>query len=207
MRLFREGIAEMLARDPSVSIIGLYADLAEVIALNPALQPDVVLLYAAVPEGVAAVSRTRHFAADLRIVAFAVRETEEDILPWAEAGVIGYVPSSAALSDLVRLVMDINDGEQLCSGRVAAGLFRRIAVTATPGKDHHAAFSAAALTARERQTAELIGTGLSNKEIARRLNISLGTTKSHVHNLLSKLNAQRRGEVVVRLREWGQHPF
>jgi two-component system nitrate/nitrite response regulator NarL len=53
----------------------------------------------------------------------------------------------------------------------------------------------------------LIRTGLSDKEIARRLNISLATTKSHVHNLLGKLNVQRRGEVVARLRECEQHPF
>jgi len=56
------------------------------------------------------------------------------------------------------------------------------------------------LTRRERQTAELIKSGLSDKEIARRLNISLGTTKSHVHNLLVKLNARRRTEVADHLR-------
>jgi DNA-binding NarL/FixJ family response regulator len=117
VRFLREGLAEILARDPSVSVIGLYADLAAAVALSPVLQPDVVLIDAAVPEGAAAVRRTRHLAPDLSIVAFAVRETEEDIIAWAQAGVIGYIPSSAALSDLVRLVMDINDGEQLCSGR------------------------------------------------------------------------------------------
>jgi DNA-binding NarL/FixJ family response regulator len=83
--------------------------------------------------------------------------------------------------------------------RVAAGLLRRLAVTVSRGKSPNAASPAPALTARERQTAELIGTGLSDKEIARRLNISLVTTKSHVHNLLGKLNAQRRGQVVSRL--------
>ena len=57
------------------------------------------------------------------------------------------------------------------------------------------------MTKRERQAAELITTGLSDKEIARQLNISLATTKSHVHNLLSKLNLQRRSQVAKRLRE------
>jgi DNA-binding NarL/FixJ family response regulator len=52
----------------------------------------------------------------------------------------------------------------------------------------------------------LIATGLSDKEIARRLNISLATAKLHVHNLLGKLNVQRRGQVVVRMREHAQHP-
>jgi DNA-binding NarL/FixJ family response regulator len=52
----------------------------------------------------------------------------------------------------------------------------------------------------------LIATGLSDKEIARRLNISLATAKLHVHNLLGKLNVQRRGQVVVRLYDHVQHP-
>jgi DNA-binding CsgD family transcriptional regulator len=57
--------------------------------------------------------------------------------------------------------------------------------------------SVSALTGRERQITELIRAGLSNKEIARRLNIGLSTTKSHVHNLLGKLNLQRRGQVAA----------
>jgi two-component system nitrate/nitrite response regulator NarL len=202
VRFLRESVAEILARDPSMSVVGLFADLSEAVALTPAF-PDVVLLDAAFPAGAAAVIRTRHIAPELRVIAFAVRETEEDIISWAQAGVIGYVPSTAALSDLVRLVMEIHDGEQLCSGRVAAGLLRRIAVTASLGDRRD---PTSPLTARERQIAEVIATGLSDKEIARRLNISLATTKSHVHNLLGKLNAQRRGEVVARLREYENPP-
>ena len=137
---------------------------------------------------------------------FAARETEEDIIAWAEAGAIGYVPNTAAVADLVRLVTNIHDGEQLCSGRVAGGLLRRIAVTASLGNGRGTSFPTPALTARERQTAELITIGLSDKEIARRLKIGVGTTKSHVHNLLGKLNVQRRGQVVARLRALGQQP-
>jgi DNA-binding NarL/FixJ family response regulator len=84
-------------------------------------------------------------------------------------------------------------------------LLRRIALTASPGNGYHTPFAVPALTKRERQAAELIRTGLSDKEIARRLNISLATTKSHVHNLLGKLNARRRSEVATHLREYGQH--
>lgn len=88
---------------------------------------------------------------------------------------------------------------------MAAGLLRQIAVTASLGNGHNTTSPVPALTRRERQTAELIRTGLSDKEIARRLNISLATTKAHVHNLLGKLNAQRRGQVVTRLRTYEQH--
>jgi two-component system nitrate/nitrite response regulator NarL len=206
VRFLREGLAEILERDPLVSVVRLCANLSEAVALSPALQADVLLLDATVPDGAAAVRRALDIAPGMRIVAFAVRETEEDIIPWAEAGVIGYIPSNAGLADLARLVLEIHSGEQVCSARVAAGLLRRIALTASPGTGHNAPFAASALTKRERQAAELIRTGLSDKEIARRLNISLATTKSHVHNLLGKLNARRRSEVATHLREYGQHP-
>jgi DNA-binding NarL/FixJ family response regulator len=206
VRFLRESLAEFLERDPSVSVVRLCADLAEVLALSPSLQADVVLVDAALRDGAATARRTRRVKPDVRIITYAVRETKEDVIAWAEAGVIGYVPDTAALADLVRLIVDIHGGEQLCSGRVAAELLHRIAVTESLGIGRNALSLAPALTRREREAAELIATGLSDKEIARRLNISLATAKLHVHNLLGKLNVQRRGQVVVRLHERAQHP-
>jgi two-component system, NarL family, nitrate/nitrite response regulator NarL len=206
VRFRREILAEFLERDASVSVVGLCADLAEVVALSPPLQADVVLVDAELRDGAAAARRTRQVKPDIRIIACVVRETKEDVIAWAEAGVIGYVPNTAASADLVRLIMDIHGGEQPCSGRVAAELLRRIALTESLGITSNALSPAPALTRREREAAELIATGLSDKEIARRLNISLATAKLHVHNLLGKLNVQRRGQVVVRLNEHAQHP-
>lgn len=205
VRFVGESLAEFLEHDPLLSVVGLCADLSEAVVASPALQADVVLLDARIPEAAAAVRRALEIAPGMRIVALAVRETEDDIVAWAEAGVIGYIPSTAARADLARLLKDIHSGEQVCSGRVAAGLLRRIAVTASPGTGRDPLFPAPPLTKRERQAAELIRTGLSDKEIARRLNISLATTKSHVHNLLGKLNARHRSEVADHLREIGQH--
>src|SRR5258707_12242797 len=102
------------------------------------MQADVLLLDATVEDGAGAVRRALDIAPGMRIVAFAVRETEEDIIPWAEAGGIGYIPSTAALADLARQVLEIHSGEQGCSRRAAPGLLRRIALTAGPGGGHHA---------------------------------------------------------------------
>jgi len=192
----------MLERHPLVSVVGLYADLSEAVTLSAALQADIILLDARMPEGAAAVRRALELAPGLRIVVSAVRESEDDIVTWAEAGVIGYIPRTTPLGDFVRLMMDIHSGEQVCSGRVAAGLLRRIAHTASGRVRRNRLVAIPALTRRERQTAELIKSGLSDKEIARRLNISVATTKSHVHNLLGKLNARRRTEVAGHLREY-----
>lgn len=107
----------------------------------------------------------------------------------------GYIPSSAAAADLRALVANIGAGRQSCSELVAAGLLRRIATTA--GGPQNPAIGLDALTPRELEIVRLISTGMSNKEIARRLNIGLATTKSHVHNALGKLNVRRRGQVAT----------
>jgi two-component system, NarL family, nitrate/nitrite response regulator NarL len=205
VRFTAEGLAEILERDALLSVVGLCTDLSEAVALSPSVEADVILLDARIPDGAAAVRRALDIAPDLRIVVSAVRETEDDIVAWAEAGVIGYIPRTVGLADFVRLIMDIHSGEQLCSRQVAAGLLRRIALGARRSPGRSVSFPAAALTKREWQAAELIRTGLSDKEIARRLNISVATTKSHVHNLLGKLNVRRRTQVADHLREYQQH--
>jgi two-component system, NarL family, nitrate/nitrite response regulator NarL len=205
VRFTRESIAELLERDPLVTVVGQCANLSEALTSSPALQADIVLLDARLPEGPAAVKRALDIAPDLRIIACSVREAEDEIIAWAEAGVIGYVPTTTALADFVRLIVDIHNGEQTSSGRIVTGLLRQIAVSARRRFDRSAGFPSAALTRRERQAAELIRSGLSDKEIARQLNISLATTKSHVHNLLGKLHVHRRSQVAEWLREY-EHP-
>src|SRR5437588_11871261 len=200
VRFTGECLAELLERDPSVSVIGLCADLSDAVALSASMQPDIVLLDGRMPEGAAAGRRALDASRGMRIVVASVRETEDDVVAWAEAGVIGYISRTTPLCDFIRLMMEIHCGEQVCLGRVAAGLFRRIAHTANGRARHNGLAAIPALTRRERQAAELIRSGLSDKEIARRLNISLATTKSHVHNLLGKLNAKRRTEIADYLR-------
>jgi DNA-binding NarL/FixJ family response regulator len=206
VRFTGECLVDILERDPLVSVVGLFSDLSEAVALSAALQADIILLDARLPEGAAAVRRALDMAPSMRIVVSAVKETEDDVVTWAEAGVIGYIPRTTPLGDFVRLVMDIHSGEQVCSGRVAAGLLRRVAVASRRSTGRNASRPITALTKRERQAAELIRSGLSDKEIARRLNISLATTKSHVHNLLGKLNVRRRTQVANHLREYEPHP-
>jgi DNA-binding NarL/FixJ family response regulator len=159
----------------------------------------VVLLDAAFPDGLRAVGHIRAATPRTRVVALALTETEQNVIAWAEAGIAGYVPSTAAIGDLAATLTAILDGAQNCSARVAAGLLRRIA----EGKARASLVEASVspLTVREQQIIDMIGAGLSNKDIARRLNIGLATTKTHVHNLLSKLNIQRRGQAAVWLRE------
>ncbi len=204
VRFTRECLAEIIERDPLVSTVRQCASLTEAVAVDAKSRADIILLDGRIPEATAAVRRALDIAPDMRIIACSVRETEDEIVAWAEAGVIGYIPRNAALADFVRMVINIHNGEQNSSGRVVTGLLRRITQTARWRPRDGSAISLPALTKRERQVAELIANGLSDKEIARQLNIGLATTKSHVHNLFAKLNLRRRSQVIYYLRDYNQ---
>ena len=195
VRFVRESLGEVLGRNGAISIVGYCADLGETLSMSRGQRPDMVLLDAAMRDGALGVRLLRDLIAGLQVVVFAVSESVDSILGWAEAGITGYIPCTAATADLSSLLADITAGRQACSGLVAAGLLRRIAATAVgPPKD---AAGPQLLTPRELEIVRLVSSGLSNKEIARRLNIGLTTTKSHVHNALGKLNVQRRGQVAL----------
>jgi DNA-binding NarL/FixJ family response regulator len=199
VRFLREALAELLRRDPTVIVLGLCADLDEAIAGNLSHQPDIVLLDAGFRDGTTAVRRLRDVAPKSSVVVLAVAETTENIIAWAEAGVTGYVPQTTALADLVGILASIHNGHQVCSAGIASGLLRHVARNARSGHADFTPGPATTLTKREREIILLIGAGLSNKEIARRLNIGVATAKSHVHNLLGKMNVQRRGQAAARL--------
>jgi DNA-binding NarL/FixJ family response regulator len=200
LRLLRDGLSDVLARwqDLRVSILVCSADDAFVTVLQA--RPHIVLIDAACPNGIDIVTRCHRADGKVRVIVFAVVETEEIILAWAEAGIAGYIPNTAGIVDLLPLLTKILRGEQICSSRVAACLLRRLAGGNSSGNitiEH----LTSVLTTREIQIAQLVSTGLSNKEIARRLNIGLATAKSHVHNLLKKLRLQRRGQIAISMRE------
>jgi DNA-binding NarL/FixJ family response regulator len=195
----REGLATVLDRDPLLSITGLCADFGD--GLELLRDVDVVLLDARFPNGTTAVRRILATAPEAKVVVFAVTETEENIIAWAEAGTAGYIPTTAALQDLVHLLFAILRGEQICPGRVTSALIRRVADPATNStRGMLSPQLAPMLTIREREIIGLVCSGMSNKEIARRLNIALSTTKSHVHNILGKLNLRRRGQAAPWMR-------
>jgi len=104
--------------------------------------------------------------------------------------------NTASVADLLDLIDGIARGEQVCPSRIAGSLLRRLAAQ---GLDRAPVAEAQPLTRREQEILRLVGAGLSNKDIARRLSINLGTTKTHVHNVLGKLHLQRRAEVMVRV--------
>lgn len=195
IRFLREGLASVLVRDGAFAVVGVAVDLDEALAAAAAQPAPIILVDAALPDGLGAVAHLRRFVPATQIVVLALSETEADVIAWAQAGVCGYVPRNTALSELTDFLTKIMRREQVCSTRIAGGLLRWIAKEPrTPGFTAAPA-DATALTTREDQVARLVAAGLSNKEIARRLDIRLATVKSHVHNVLGKLTLERRGQL------------
>jgi DNA-binding NarL/FixJ family response regulator len=196
IRLYREGLAELLSKRESIRVVGTVTRAEEALQLACELNPSVVVLDQALPESLLLSRTLRQVRPDIRVVALGVPDSEESVLVFAEAGVAGYVPRHGSVDDLVDAVQRAVRGELQCSPQLAGTLIRRLAWRAAAGGD----FPGSPLTARESEIVRLIDQGLSNKEIAVRLGIEVATVKNHVHNLLEKLRVHRRAEAAARLR-------
>jgi DNA-binding NarL/FixJ family response regulator len=130
------------------------------------------------------------------LVAFAVRPTDREVLRWAERGVKGILTLEASFDDLLHAVIAAAAGECRCSPGVISTLMRQVAGAAAK---REASSLQVVLTHRERQVAELLVEGHSNKEIAAQLMLGQSTVKNHVHHVLWKVQARTRGEAAARL--------
>jgi two-component system, NarL family, nitrate/nitrite response regulator NarL len=200
IRIYREGLTQLLAREPSLRIVGSAARQDQALARLRDTSVDIVLLDMAMAASTATIRAIARAVPRVKVVALAVTETDDDIVACAEAGVAGYVPRGGTSDDLIATVKSVARGEALCSPRAAATLLRRVAVLAA---ERPSVSARASLTPRQAEILELIGQGLSNKEIARRLCIALSTVKNHVHYSLEKLGTHRRAEAAALVRQDG----
>jgi two-component system nitrate/nitrite response regulator NarL len=130
----------------------------------------------------------------LKVVALGVPEDGPEVVAVAEAGIAGYVSREATIEEVGEAMRGVLRGEAALSGKVAAGLLRHIARQA---QSRRSIEEPRQLTPREREVLCLIESGLTNKEIARALDLQLSTVKNHVHNVLAKYGAAGRADVAV----------
>jgi len=203
VRVVREGLNSILAQRGGVDVVST-VDMPQATDRSAQLRPDVILFDAARQDSVEVVKELVASAPHSKVVAFGVKETDEEILALAAAGTAGYVRDSAESSDVVRVLEQVMCDELPCSPRAAASLYRRVALLSQGGNDPVGAGNGHAdampLSRRQLQIAHLIDCGLTNKQIGRQLGIEAATVKNHVHNLCEKLEVHRRGEAVARIR-------
>ena len=113
IRFLREGLAEFLARDGAFAVVGFAGDLDQALALSRSARPQVIVIDAVLPNGLATARSLGRAGLGVPLVAIALAETETDVIAWAEAGISGYVPRTAGLGDLVQCLSAIVRGEKL----------------------------------------------------------------------------------------------
>jgi DNA-binding NarL/FixJ family response regulator len=196
VRLYRDGLVALFREQAGFEVAAAVAS-EDGLACVREFRPDVVLVALGPGVGASFVRELRVEAPATRVVMVGIADDDPEVLPLAEAGVAGYVTTEASADDVVRTVEGVLRGQSPCSPALAARLLERVAILA---RDRQTTGPLDPLTSREQEVAELIGDGLSNKEIARRLQIEVPTVKNHVHNVLSKLSVERRGQIAALLR-------
>ena len=200
VRLYSEGLALVFAADGRLRVSHV-ADTAErTVLFIRDTGADALLLDASMRGARAVLDAVSVYAPTIPIVLFGVAELTGDLADCLLAGAAGFVWRDATSKELILTLLDAVRGEALLS----RGPLVRIQVHFERDqllRVHSAnATSPGPLTAREHQLASLLDEGLSNKEIAQRLSISVATVKNHVHRILEKLHVERRGQAASRLR-------
>ncbi len=193
IRLYRDGLAHFLNKDSRLNIASVCASAKKLVTLLRNISADALLLDTNLPGSLDVVIDIFRLVPNCVVVTLGLSETEEEVLPYIERGVAGYVCKEGSIDDVVNTILCALNDELVCSPRISAALRRKLSqLTSTETQTPK-------LTRREQQIVSHLQYGLSNKEIASRLHISVSTVKNHVHNILEKLNVRSRFEAVLTL--------
>ncbi len=188
--LFRRGLIALLSADPRLAVVGEAADATAALARAPALAPEVILLDNHLPgaTGIDALPGLREAVPGVRVLMLTVSEDERDLARALAAGAAGYLLKTAEADWLVAAILRVVDGESVVSPEMTSKLVAALRQAAAPAAPE----PADTLSPREREILRELARGLSNKEIARALDIAETTVKVHVQNVLRKLDLPSR---------------
>lgn len=190
--LFRTGIASLLNNQPDLEIVGEASDGIEAHYRAMALEPDLILMDINMP-GVNGVEATKLILTDLpnsTIIMFTVHDDDEKVFDAIRAGAKGYILKNANSEEFLTMLRNVITEGAALSPKITERVISAIAKNSKPKNTNLEII----LTNREKEILRLICEDKMDKEIAKALSISLHTVKSHVRNILSKLNVENRRE-------------
>ncbi|MDZ7851698.1 MAG: two-component system response regulator NarL [Halomonas sp.] len=193
--LLRRGVAQLLELEDDLELAGEAGEPEVGIRLAAELDPDMILLDLNMPgmDGIATLKQLREQGYAGRIVMFTVSDHEEDVVAALRSGADGYLLKDMDPDEMVRQLRQVALGRMVISESLTALLAEAL----RSQRNQPAAPDIHSLTQREREILRELAAGLSNKLIARKLDITEGTVKVHVKHLLKKLNLRSRVEAAV----------
>ena len=189
----RRGVAELIDVEDDLSVIGQASSVAEALARIPALRPDVAVLDMRLPDGngVELCRDLRSKMPELNCLMLTSYTDEQAMLDAILAGAGGYVIKDIKGMELITAIRTVGSGRSLLDNRAAAALMSRLrASVEKPGP-------LAGLSDQERTLLDLLGEGLTNRQISERMFLAEKTVKNYVSRLLAKLGMERRTQAAV----------
>ena len=195
-RLVREGMTDMLNDLPDVQVVLAATSLES--SMLKETNPRVVLLDVGLQDrnSLRLAETVKTEMAEARVIVMDLLPIHEEIAEFVNAGVAGFILKDATFEDFVRTIRSVADGARVLPATMTGTLFSQIAKVAVK-RGREAALESVKMTHREREVTALIAVGLSNKQIAQRLNIATDTVKSHVRNVMEKLALHSRLQIAA----------
>jgi DNA-binding NarL/FixJ family response regulator len=192
--LFRGAIAALLAGQPDMEVVGEAENGLVGVEQARALRPDLVILDVDMPvmNGVEAVRLIREQVMDVKVIMLTVSDSDDHVLDALRNGAHGYLLKDLRPEQLYDMIRSVMRNETPISPAVAGRLLREIRESGPQRVTSPSAQDTRTVTPRELEILRLVAEGLSNKEIARKLVITEGTVKNHIHNALEKLHMGNR---------------
>lgn len=183
--ILREGVANMLAHESDMKVVGQAASGIEAVELTRELAPDIVIMDIGMPDlnGIDATRQIRAGYARCRVICLSVHREKQMVQAMLEAGASGYLLKTSARKELVAAVRTVAAGDSYLSPPIASDVVNHL--VCGDGTDRKSAF--AVLTEREREVLQLIAEGVHSKVIGERLHISPRTVLAHRENIMKKL--------------------
>jgi DNA-binding NarL/FixJ family response regulator len=202
--MIRAGVRAILSAAPDVEVVAEAADGHQAVEQTRAYRPDVVLLDIRMPvlDGLSAAAELRRVAPETAVVMLTTFDEDEYVAAALEAGVSGFLLKSGDPYELMAAVRAVHDGAAFLSPRVARQVIAQLSGELM-ARRRAARAKIAGLTPRERDVMALLGAGLSNAEIGRRLFLVEGTVKAHVSALMTRLGVRNRVQAAVVAHEAG----
>jgi two-component system NarL family response regulator len=197
--LFRQGLIRILGDYDQLQIVGEAANGQEALRLVDDVQPDLLLMDVNMPvmSGPEAVQALRGRYPDLPVVMLTVSERDEDLFEAIRAGANGYLLKNVGAAELLEGIQRVYAGEAMVAPPMAARLLEEFRNLPAPASQETEQASVEALSERETDVLRLVAQGLANKEIADALGLSEHTVKTHLQNILDKLQLRSRAHAAA----------